>query len=86
MSIKVGKIGIHDVLYVPEKDIIFCKNTTIKYSIIRKIIKGSFCRTEIPEKELVIIKDNNIIHLGCLTTTLENCENISLEVRKYKIK
>lgn len=85
MSVKVGKIGIYDVLYIPEKDIIFCKNTTIKYPLIRKIIKSSLDRTEIPEKELVIIKDNNIIHLGCLTTTLENCENISREIRKYKI-
>lgn len=85
MSVKVGKIGIYDVLYIPEKDIIFCKNTTIKYPLIRKIIKSSLDRTEIPEKELVIIKDSNIIHLGCLTTTLENCENISREIRKYKI-
>ena len=85
MSIKVGEIGIHDVIYIPEKDIVFCKNTTIKYPIIRKIIKSSLERTEVPEKELVIIKDNNTIHLGCLTTTLENCENISREIRKHKI-
>ena len=86
MGVKVGEIQSYDVIYIPEKDVIFCKNTTIKYPVIKRIVKGSICRTEIPEKELVIIKDDNIIHMGCLTTTLSNFNSIAKEVNKYKIK
>lgn len=87
MSVKVGEIQGHDVIYIPEKDVIFCKNTTLSFPLIEKIIiKSSMDRTSIPEKELVITKDNNTIHLGCLTTTMENCQNIRKQVNKLKLK
>ena len=82
---KVGEIQGHDVIYIPSKDVIFCKNTAIKFSIIEKIIRSNLERSEIPEKNLTIIKDNGIVSLGCLTTTMTNCLNIRKRVRKQKV-
>lgn len=82
---KVGEIQGHDVIYIPSKDVIFCKNTAIKFSIIEKIIRSNLERCEILEKNLTIIKDNGIVHLGCLTTTMENCLNIRRRISKLKV-
>ena len=82
---KVGEIQGYDVIYIPSKDVIFCKNTAIKFSIIEKIIRSNLERIEIPEKNLTIIKDNGIVHLGCLTTTMENCLNIRRRTSKLKV-
>lgn len=82
---KVGEIQGHDVIYIPSKDVIFCKNTAIKFSIIEKIIRSNLERIEISEKNLTIIKDNGIVHLGCLTTTMENCLNIRRRISKLKV-
>lgn len=85
MSVKVGEIQGYDVIYVPEKDVIFCKNTTLSFPLIERIVRGSMDRTSIPEKELVIIKNNNTVHLGCLTTTMENCLEIRKQVNRLKL-
>ena len=82
---KVGEIQGHDVIYIPSKDIIFCKNTAVKFSVIEEIIRSNLERSEIPEKNLTIIKDNGIVSLGCLTTTMTNCLNIRKRVRKQKV-
>ena len=85
MHVKVGEIQGYDVLYIPEKDSIFCKNTLLNFSLIKKIIRGSMDRTSIPEKEIVIIKNDNVVHLGCLTTTMQNCLDIIKQVNKLKL-
>lgn len=82
---KVGEIQGHDVIYIPSKDVIFCKNTAIKFSIIEKIIRSNLERYKIPEKDLTIIKDNGTVSLGCLTTTMANCLDIRKRVRKQKV-
>lgn len=82
---KVGEIQGHDVIYIPSKDVIFCKNTAVKFSVIEEIIRSNLERGEIPEKNLTIIKDNGIVSLGCLTTTMTNCLNIRKRVRKQKV-
>ena len=82
---KVGEIQGHDVIYIPSKDVIFCKNTAIKFSIIEKIIRSNLERCKIPEKNLTIIKDNGTVSLGCLTTTMANCLDIRKRVRKQKV-
>ena len=82
---KVGEIQGHDVIYIPSKDIIFCKNTAVKFSVIEEIIRSNLERGEIPEKNLTIIKDNGIVSLGCLTTTMTNCLNIRKRVKKQKV-
>ena len=82
---KVGEIQGHDVIYIPSKDVIFCKNTAVKFSVIEEIIRSNLERSEIPEKNLTIIKDNGIVSLGCLTTTMTNCLNIRKRVKKQKV-
>ena len=82
---KVGEINGNDVIYIPEKDIIFCKNTAVKFPIIERIIRGRNDKGEIPEKNLTVIKDGGIVHLGCLTTTMENCLDIRRSVNKLKV-
>ena len=83
---KVGEINGNEVIYISEKDVIFCKNTVVKFPIIERIIKNGEDKGEIPEKNLTITKDNGIVHLGCLTTTMENCLDIRRRVNKLKIK
>ena len=85
MQHKVGEIQGYDVIYVPERNQIFCKNTAINFSTIERIIRGSTMRETIPEKDLTITKDMGIITLGCLTTTMENCLNIRHNVNKLKL-
>ena len=80
----VGTIQGQDVIYVPEKDQIFCKNTAVNYSLIERLIRFGMDRESIPEKNLVITKDSGLIHLGCLTTTMENLLNIRSQVLKVK--
>lgn len=85
LKYEVGKINDNKVVYIPEKNIVFCKNTAIKFPIIERIIRNGMDKGEIPEKNLTIIKDNGIVHLGCLTTTMENCLNIRRRINKLKV-
>lgn len=86
MSEKVGEIQGHDVIYIPERNQIFCKNTAVNYSLIERIVRGGTMRETIPEKDLTITKDMGIVTLGCLTTTMENCLSIRKNVNKLKLK
>lgn len=81
----VGNIQGHDVIYIPERNQIFCKNTAVNFSVIERIIRGSTMRETIPEKDLTITKDMGIVTLGCLTTTMENCLAIRRNVNKLKL-
>lgn len=78
----VGNIQGYDVIYIPEKNQIFCKNTAVNFSLIERIVRGSNLRDEIPEKKLVITKESGIVTLGCLITTIENCSSIRRNVLK----
>lgn len=81
----VGNIQGYDVIYLPERNQIFCKNTAVNFSTIERIIRGSTIRETIPEKDLTITKDMGIVTLGCLTTTMENCLSIRRKVNKLKL-
>ena len=72
----VGNIQGYDVIYIPEKDILFCKNTAVSSKLLREALYGNLDRYNIPEKNLVIMKKGSIIKLGCLTTTIENAKKI----------
>ena len=85
MQYKVGEIQGHDVIYIPERNQIFCKNTAVNFSTMEKIIRGSTMRETIPKKDLTITKDMGIVTLGCLTTTMENCLSIRRKVNKLKL-
>jgi hypothetical protein len=85
MQVKVGEIQGNDVIYIPERNQIFCKNTSLNFSLIERIINSNTMRESIPEKNLVVTKDQGIVTLGCLTTTMENCLRIRRSVIKLKI-
>jgi hypothetical protein len=84
MHVKVGEIQSYDVMYVPEKDMVFCKNTICRVSDLKKAIKSPLGREYIEEKDLSIVKDNGIIYFGCLTTTKQNVLEIEQEINKIK--
>lgn len=72
MRMQVGKIEGHDVLYIPEKHIVFCKNTAVLVPLMEDILDSSTSRHTIPDKNLTITKHNGVIKLGCLCTTESN--------------
>lgn len=82
----VGTIEGYDVVYVPEKDVVFCKNTSVKYPIMEKIIRSSMCRERVEEKNLTVIKNEHWVTLGCLNTTLDNCKAIMKTINNIKTK
>lgn len=81
----VGSIEDHDVIYVSEKDILFCKNTSVPYNKMRGVlIDREYDRCEIKNDLIATISDTGMVSLGCLTTTLENCIEINKEIKKIK--
>lgn len=82
----VGIIDGYDVIYVPEKDIVFCKNTSVHFPVMERILRSDLDRSYISEKDLTITKDRELITLGCLTTTKENCNKIVSVIRRIKSK
>lgn len=82
--IVVGEIQGHDVIYIPEKDYVFCKNTVLPLRVMLDLLKDNTDRTEIPDKNLVITLSGNIIDMGCLSTTKENLYSIKKIISKLK--
>lgn len=80
----VGHIENYPVIYVKEKDILFCKNTTIKYPVIKEIFNSSQDRVRIEEKSLTITKEAQFVTLGCLVTDRANCQSILKQTKKIK--
>ena len=60
----VGNIQGYDVIYVPEKRILFCKNTAVPYDLLKEAVYGDMDRYNIPQKNLVIRKSGEIIEFG----------------------
>lgn len=84
--IEVGTIEEYPVYYLPGKNVIFCKNTAIPYKAMVQALYGSIECTEFPEKNLTVRKTDNIVTLGCLTTTITNCNQIKHNVSKLNKK
>lgn len=85
MNLVVGNIQDYPVIYVPEKDVLFCKNTTVRYDEIKAAIyKSALDRHELGGGKLTLTKSNGIITLGCLTTTLENISSIRDNIKTIK--
>ena len=83
---KVGIIEDNDVLYIIKKELIFCKNTTVPYDYMRKaLFINKVDKTQL-KHDLELVKDGNSISLGCLTTTMENCEEIYKNIKKIRKK
>lgn len=82
--VQVGEIEGWPVLYNPEKQRLFCKNTSISLDIIEQMLKSPLSRERNEEKNLTVIKMNNVVHLSCLTTTTANISNIRKSIKDYE--
>lgn len=83
-KVTVGNIQGYDVLYIPEKDFVFCKNTVLPLFIMKDALRNGLDRVEVAEKNLVILFNENTVDMGCLSTTKENLRNIAKEINKFK--
>lgn len=81
----IGEIQGYDVIYIPSKDIVFCKNTAVKLSVLDRAVKDNALSSTIEEKDLTITKDNGTLHFGCLTTTLDNYQAMKRKISKLKL-
>lgn len=80
----VGKIEGHDVIYVPEKDILFCKNTTMPYQVMKAaLLDNPIDRMEL-KKDLTMTVNEGIVQLACLTTNIENVKEINKNIKQIK--
>lgn len=86
LEIEVGKIEGYPVLYLPERDLVFCKNTVLPFKKMQSILHSSRSKHEIPEKQLSITKLDSTVTLGCLITPEYNLRKIEKEICKWKIK
>lgn len=77
----LGSIQGYDVIYIPEKDILFCKNTAVKRKWIEDALNSNLARIKIEEKDLVITKDKNLITLGCLHLTKQQAIEILNKIK-----
>lgn len=84
MTTQIGEIQGYPVQYVMEKDMVFCKNTVCKVSDLEKAVFSSLNREYIEEKDLSIVKDQNIIYFGCLTTSMDNVLEIRRKIKQLK--
>ena len=80
----VGKVEGYPVIYIEEKDTIFCKNTAVKYSLLKRLYDSPFSREKIEEKSLTITKEEHFVTFGCLTTTKEYCQTVIKNINKIK--
>lgn len=72
----IGTIQGYDVIYIPERKILFCKNTAVPLDALKEAVYGNLERYSIPQKNLVIRKSNGIMEFGCLRTTTEEARRI----------
>ena len=80
----VGQIETYDVIYIPEKDMVFCKNTTCHYGEIHKALISNLERHNIDNGKLILTKDQCCVTLGCLTTTKSNIMSIDNKIKKLR--
>lgn len=80
----VGKIEGYDVLYLPEKELLFCKNTTMPYKTMRYALLEQKVDKLRLKHDLVMSVDERIVSLGCLITNMENIENINENIKRIR--
>lgn len=81
-QVKVGEIQGYDVLYLPERDCVFCKNTVLPLSKVIETLKSPYDRVEIPGKNMVVLLSDFQVEFGCLCTTRENIKSIHKQIKQ----
>lgn len=79
----IGSIEGHNVIYVEEKDIVFCKNTTVPYSILKRVFKNTLTKQQLKE-DLYYTTDGFNITLGCLSTNKREYQEFIKNIEKIK--
>ena len=85
-KIEVGKIEEYPVLYIPSRNLCFCKNTIVRVRDVEDVLASNLSRQRIERSNLPVSKDDNIITFGCLTTSIDNLHNIKKEILKHEQK
>ena len=80
----VGRIEEHDVIYILEKDILFCKNTTMPYKVMKSALLDSPIDRLHLKADLVMTVNCGVVQLACLTTSIENIKEINKNIKKIK--
>ena len=80
----VGQINGYDVIYIPEKDVLFCKNTICKYDNLKEALLDSPLQRNRVEDKVPTFKNDNVIEIGCLNTTKSNILLINNNIRQIK--
>ena len=80
----VGQINGYDVIYVPEKDVLFCKNTACKYDHLKEALLDSPLERNRVEDKVPTFKNDSIVEIGCLNTTKSNILLINNNIKKIK--
>lgn len=83
-KVNVGDIEGYEVLYLPERDLVFCKNTVLPFKVVKEISSSSLDRLEYEEKNLVVRIFSNSIELGCLTTSKDNFSQIYKKIKSQR--
>ena len=83
-KIEVGQIEEYPVLYIPEKDLLYCKKVVFPYKTLEEaLINSTLERIELRE-DLIITKKDSSVQLACLTTSISNIKLIHKTIKKYK--
>lgn len=80
----VGNIEGNEVIYIEEKDIVFCKNTVLPYKIAKKAFQTPLSKQQLKE-DLYYTNDGFNITLGCLNTTNREYQTIIKNIEKIKL-
>ena len=83
-KIEVGQIEEYPVLYLPEKDLLYCKKVVFPYKTLEEaLINSTLERIELKE-DFIITKKGGLVQLACLTTSISNIKLINKTIKKYK--
>ena len=81
----VGKIQAHDVYYLPERDLVFCKNTVIPYTKLKEVLLENPVDKYAFKEDIIMTRaTENVIQFACLTTNIENIKEINNQIKKIR--
>lgn len=82
-QIHVGEIEGYIVLYLPERDSVFCKNTVLSLHLVERALREPSDRMHL-KAGLELIKAAEFLTFGCLTTTKTNARAILSKINNIK--
>jgi hypothetical protein len=80
----VGNMEGNDIYYISEKDLVFCKNTIIPYSLAKEAFRSSLTRKQL-KNDLYYTTDGYNVTFGCLKTTKPEFKQFIKNIEKIKL-